>query len=79
MKQTGQDLISVTKALLRTSGDSSAALEHLLNPSSALGPLWCRSDDVLLLSDDPGVRQKLQEKYSEEGVAKRVVFLEVEG
>ncbi|KAK1900758.1 Telomeric repeat-binding factor 2-interacting protein 1 [Dissostichus eleginoides] len=46
MKQTGQDLISVTKALLRTSGDSSAALEHLLNPSSALGPLWCRSDDV---------------------------------
>ncbi|KAF3856138.1 hypothetical protein F7725_016861, partial [Dissostichus mawsoni] len=66
-----QDLFSVTKALLRTSGDSSAALEHLLNPSSALGPLWCRSDDVLLLSDDPGVRQKLQEKYSEEGVAKR--------
>ncbi|XP_033994764.1 telomeric repeat-binding factor 2-interacting protein 1 [Trematomus bernacchii] len=79
MKQTGQDLISVTKALLRTSGDVSAALEHLLNPSSALGPLWCRSDDGLLLSDDPGVRQKLQEKYSEQGVAKRVVFLEVEG
>ncbi|KAI4827240.1 hypothetical protein KUCAC02_030650 [Chaenocephalus aceratus] len=78
MKQTGQDLISVTKALLRTSGDFSAALEHLLNPSSALGPLWCRSDDGLLLSGDPGVRQKLQEKYSEEGVAKRVAFLEVE-
>ncbi|KAJ4927405.1 hypothetical protein JOQ06_015136 [Pogonophryne albipinna] len=76
MKQTGQDLISVTKALLRTSGDFSAALKHLLNPSSALGPLWCRSDDGLLLSGDPGVRQKLQEKYSEEGVAKRVAFLE---
>ncbi|KAK5872671.1 hypothetical protein PBY51_013350 [Eleginops maclovinus] len=79
MNQTDQDIISVTKALLRTSGDFSAALDQLLNPSSVLGPLWSRCDDSLLLSADPVVRQQLQEKYSEEDVAKRIVFLELEG
>ncbi|XP_042351637.1 telomeric repeat-binding factor 2-interacting protein 1 [Plectropomus leopardus] len=79
MKQTNQDLVSVTKALLKTSGDFSAALEQLLNPSTNSGPLWSRSDDSLLLSADPVVRQQLQEKYGEEGVAKRIMFLEVAG
>ncbi|XP_031710131.1 telomeric repeat-binding factor 2-interacting protein 1 isoform X2 [Anarrhichthys ocellatus] len=79
MNQTNQDLVSVTKALLKTSGDFSAALHRLLNPSSISGPVWNRCDDGLLLSADPMVRQQLQEKYSEEDVAKRIVFLEVEG
>lgn len=79
MNQTDQDLISVTKALLKTSGDFSAALDLLLNPSSISGPLWNRCDDRLLLSADPVVFQQLQEKYGEESVAKRIVFLEVEG
>ncbi|XP_034389606.1 telomeric repeat-binding factor 2-interacting protein 1 [Cyclopterus lumpus] len=78
MNQTNQDLVSVTKALLKTSGDFSAALEQLLNPSSISGPVWNRCDDGLLFSADPVVRQQLQEKYSEEDVAKRIVFLEVE-
>ncbi|XP_047438019.1 telomeric repeat-binding factor 2-interacting protein 1 isoform X2 [Mugil cephalus] len=79
MKQTQQDLVSVTKALLKTSGDFSAALDLLLNPTSISGPFWHRHDDNLLLSDDPDVRQELQEKYGEENVAKRIMFLEVEG
>ncbi|XP_056294459.1 telomeric repeat-binding factor 2-interacting protein 1 isoform X2 [Pseudoliparis swirei] len=78
MNQTNQDLVSVTKALLRTSGDFSAAREQLLNPSSVSGPVWNRCDDGLLFSTDPVVRQQLQEKYSEEDVAKRIVFFEVE-
>ncbi|XP_034541818.1 telomeric repeat-binding factor 2-interacting protein 1 isoform X1 [Notolabrus celidotus] len=79
MKQTNQDLFSVTKALLRTSGDFSAALNLLLNPGCISGPFWDRHDDNLLLSADPEVRQQLQEKHGEEALVKRVLFLEVEG
>ncbi|XP_034725392.1 telomeric repeat-binding factor 2-interacting protein 1 [Etheostoma cragini] len=79
MSQTNQDLISVTKALLKTSGDFSAARDQLLNHCSISRPLWNRCDDSLLLSADPVVRQQLQEKYSEEDVVKRIVFLEVDG
>ncbi|XP_041835538.1 telomeric repeat-binding factor 2-interacting protein 1 isoform X2 [Melanotaenia boesemani] len=78
MKQTDQDLVSVTKALLKTSGDFSLALDLLSNPSVSV-PLWNRHDNSLLLSADPDVLQQLQEKYGEENVAKRMVFLEVEG
>lgn len=62
-----------------TSGDFSATLNLLSNPSSFSGPFWNHHDDSLLLSADPVARQQLQEKYSEEDLAKRVVFLEVEG
>nr|XP_040060214.1 telomeric repeat-binding factor 2-interacting protein 1 isoform X1 [Gasterosteus aculeatus aculeatus] len=79
MSQTNQDLVSVTKALLKTSGDFSAALEQLLNPTSISGPVWNRCDDSLLFSADPEVRQQLREKYGEQDVAKRIVFLEAEG
>ncbi|XP_047203760.1 telomeric repeat-binding factor 2-interacting protein 1 isoform X2 [Girardinichthys multiradiatus] len=79
MNQTNQDLVSVTKALLKTSGDFAAAVDLLLNPLSVSGPLWNRHDDRLLHSGDPTNRQKLQEKYGEESVAKRIVFLQVEG
>ncbi|XP_054882938.1 telomeric repeat-binding factor 2-interacting protein 1 [Poeciliopsis prolifica] len=79
MTQTNQDLVSVTKALLKTSGDFTAAADLLLNPSSVSEPFWSRNDDSLLLSADPVSRQKLQEKYGEENVAKRIVFLEVKG
>lgn len=69
----------MTKALLKTSGEFSAALDLLLNTGSVSGPFWTRSDDRLLLSGDPANRQQLQEKYSEEGLAKRIVFLDVQG
>ncbi|CAG5979713.1 unnamed protein product [Menidia menidia] len=76
INQTGQDLDSVTKALLRTSGDFSAALDLLLNPSAVSLPFWNRHDDSLLLSADSAARQQLQEKYGEENVAKRLMFLD---
>uniref|UniRef100_A0A3P9C8D3 Telomeric repeat-binding factor 2-interacting protein 1 n=1 Tax=Maylandia zebra TaxID=106582 RepID=A0A3P9C8D3_9CICH len=79
ISKTIQDLISVTKALLKTSGDFSAAKDLLLNPPSISGPFWNRCDDRLLLSAEPISIQRLQEKYGEEMVAKRIVFLEVEG
>lgn len=69
----------MTKALLRTSGDFSQAQDLLLNhllPSA--GTLWQCSDDQRLTSGDPAARLQLQEKYGEELVAKRVVFLELE-
>uniref|UniRef100_A0A3P9NIE0 Telomeric repeat-binding factor 2-interacting protein 1 n=1 Tax=Poecilia reticulata TaxID=8081 RepID=A0A3P9NIE0_POERE len=77
--ETKTDLVSVTKALLKTSGDFAAAADLLLNPSSVSEPFWSRSDDSLLLSANPVSLQKLQEKYGEENVAKRIVFLEVKG
>ncbi len=67
----------MTKALLRTSGDFSVARDLLLDPSSVPGPFWIHDDDALLLSGDPDMRQQLQEKYGEENVAKRIIFLEV--
>lgn len=78
MALSEQDLETVTKALLRTGGDTSAALELLLNPSSAPGPFWSCADDSGLLSSDPDVLRELQNKYGEEEVAKRIAFLEVE-
>ncbi|XP_054639939.1 telomeric repeat-binding factor 2-interacting protein 1 [Dunckerocampus dactyliophorus] len=78
MKHTNQDLVSVTKALLKTSGDFSAASRLLLDPSSVSGPFWDRCDDRLLLSADPTARRKLQKKHGEASLAKRVVFLELE-
>uniref|UniRef100_A0A665UJR6 Telomeric repeat-binding factor 2-interacting protein 1 n=1 Tax=Echeneis naucrates TaxID=173247 RepID=A0A665UJR6_ECHNA len=75
--QLHTDLASVTKALLRTSGDFSAALDVLLDPSSISGPFWNQHDDSLLRSADPVLLLQLKEKYSEEEVAKRTVFLEV--
>ncbi|CAL8338738.1 unnamed protein product [Lota lota] len=78
MKQTNQDLVSVTKALLKTSGDFSAALALLLNPDAAQGPFWSRCDDRLLLTSDPEARRQLQKRYGEQGVAKRQCKHQVE-
>lgn len=77
MMETNQDLVSVTKALLRTSGDFSVARDLLLDPSSVPGPFWIHDDDALLLSGDPVMLQQLQQKYGEVNVAKRIMFLEV--
>ncbi|KAF0034460.1 hypothetical protein F2P81_012218 [Scophthalmus maximus] len=63
MNHTNEDIVVVTKALLKTSGDFAAALDLLSNPSVISGPFWNHHDDGLLLSADPVVRQQLQEKY----------------
>lgn len=72
-----QDLVSVTKALLKTSGDFSEARLLLLGSLSS-GRRWHCSDDELLMSGDAAVRDQLLEKYGEEGIAKRIVFLELQ-
>lgn len=77
MKETKQDLISVTKAILKASGDLILARELLLNLSSFSGPTWTRTEDQNLSSTDPSVREQLMSKYGEEGVAKRLMFLEL--
>lgn len=79
MKEAGQDLVSVTKALLQTSGDFSAALGLLLDPGSAPCPLWTKKDDQLLQEANPLARSWLLRKYGEQRVAQRILFLEVEG
>uniref|UniRef100_A0A8C6UET2 Telomeric repeat-binding factor 2-interacting protein 1 n=1 Tax=Neogobius melanostomus TaxID=47308 RepID=A0A8C6UET2_9GOBI len=78
MKETNQDLVSVTKAILRASGDLILARELLMNPSSFSGPIWTRTEDQSLSSGDPTVRLELLTKYGEEGMAKRLMFLELE-
>ncbi|XP_061688294.1 telomeric repeat-binding factor 2-interacting protein 1 isoform X2 [Syngnathoides biaculeatus] len=78
MNQTNQDLVSVTKALLKTSGDFLAASRLLSDPASLSVPIWNRQDDGFLLSGDPADILLLQEKYGEEDVTKRMVFLNVE-
>ncbi|XP_064823554.1 telomeric repeat-binding factor 2-interacting protein 1 isoform X2 [Oncorhynchus masou masou] len=77
MRESKRGLVAVTKALLKNSGDVSAALtDPLMMPNVGngvhQGPQWERHDDRLLLSADPS---ELQNKFGEEGVAKRMAFL----
>lgn len=80
MRESKLGLVAVTKALLKNSGDVSAALrDPLMMPIVGnrvrQGPRWERHDDRLLLSADPS---ELQKKFGEEGVAKRMAFLDAE-
>ncbi|XP_072768947.1 telomeric repeat-binding factor 2-interacting protein 1 isoform X5 [Nerophis lumbriciformis] len=77
MNLTNKDLMAVTLALLKTSGDFLAASRLLLDPSSISGPFWDPRDDSLLLSEDPAAHQQLQKKYSDVDLAKRMLFLEL--
>ncbi|XP_037108881.1 telomeric repeat-binding factor 2-interacting protein 1 isoform X1 [Syngnathus acus] len=78
MKQTNQDLQSVVKALLKTSGDFTAALRLLSNPAAFSTRLWTRQDDDLLRLGDPADLQRLQRKHGEVALAKRSVFLKID-
>ncbi|XP_049589940.1 telomeric repeat-binding factor 2-interacting protein 1 [Syngnathus scovelli] len=78
MKQTNQDLQSVVKALLKTSGDFTAALRLLSNPAAFSTRLWTRQDDDLLRLGDPADLQRLQRKHGEVALAKRLVFLKID-
>uniref|UniRef100_A0AAV2M4F7 Telomeric repeat-binding factor 2-interacting protein 1 n=1 Tax=Knipowitschia caucasica TaxID=637954 RepID=A0AAV2M4F7_KNICA len=76
MEQSSQDIVSVTKSLLKASGDVALAFEILRNPSCFSGPVWTQVDNQRLSSMDPEARQDLLTKYGEESVAKRMLFLE---
>ncbi|KAM8867924.1 telomeric repeat-binding factor 2-interacting protein 1 [Synchiropus picturatus] len=79
MEQADQDLSSVTKALLQTSGDFSEALALLTGSAHLPHPAWSRGDDHLLRAADPEARAQLRRRYGEQRLAKRMLFLEVEG
>ncbi|XP_048879634.1 telomeric repeat-binding factor 2-interacting protein 1 [Brienomyrus brachyistius] len=79
MRESKQDLCSVTKALLKNSGEVQVALRYLLagDKGRTEGPFWTRHDDNLLLSAHPS-QHNLHLKYGEEGMAKRIAFLDTE-
>ncbi|XP_012686177.2 telomeric repeat-binding factor 2-interacting protein 1 [Clupea harengus] len=77
MKDCSKNLLEVTKALLKTSGDVALAQQHLLQGTLPT-PLWSQKEDQRLLSADPIYKCRLQEKYGKEGVSARVSFLQAE-
>ncbi|XP_077459575.1 telomeric repeat-binding factor 2-interacting protein 1 isoform X2 [Stigmatopora argus] len=78
MKQTNQDLISVTKALLKTNGDLAAASCLLSHPRSFIALFWDPRDDNILLSANRGSLKQLMEIHGQVDVCKQMVFLNVE-
>lgn len=77
MKECGKDLLEVTKALLKTSGDIRLAQCHFLQ-GTLPSPLWSQKEDQLLLSADPISKCQLQKRYGKERVSARVSFLQAE-
>ncbi|XP_065518399.1 telomeric repeat-binding factor 2-interacting protein 1 [Lathamus discolor] len=75
MEKSGMDLLSVTQAFLKNSGDAEATLHFLQTGRRRDGyPVWSREDDLELQKDDESVRNKLVAKFGAENVAKRVAF-----
>lgn len=77
MRESKKDLVEVTKALLKASGDFKRARVYLLNGYNheTHGPLWTRLDDETLLVADPYELEQLQSKFGEEEVTRRKSFL----
>ncbi|XP_067254619.1 telomeric repeat-binding factor 2-interacting protein 1 [Chanodichthys erythropterus] len=77
MRETKKDLVEVTKALLKASGDLISARVYLLDgyEHEVHGPLWNHLDDEILLLADPYELEQLQSKFGEEEVTRRRAFL----
>ncbi len=77
MKKTKKDLVEVTKALWKASGDLANAQVYLLNgyDHEIHGPVWTHLDDEILLLADPYELEQLQSKYGHEEVTRRSYFL----
>ncbi|XP_061220999.1 telomeric repeat-binding factor 2-interacting protein 1 [Neopsephotus bourkii] len=75
METSSMDLLTVTQAFLKNSGDAEATLHFLQTGRRQDGyPVWSREDDLELQKDDESVRNKLIAKFGAENVAKRVAF-----
>ncbi|NXM76878.1 TE2IP protein, partial [Serilophus lunatus] len=75
MKKFGLDLLTVTQAFLKNSGEVEATLYFLQTGQRLDGyPVWTREDDLELQKDDENVRNKLIVKFGAENVAKRIAF-----
>ncbi|XP_073700829.1 telomeric repeat-binding factor 2-interacting protein 1 [Garra rufa] len=80
MTKTKKDLIEVTKALWKASGDLARAQAYLLDgyDHEIHGPVWTHLDDEILLLADPYELEQLQSKYGKEEVTRRRDFLTVD-
>ncbi|XP_069724824.1 telomeric repeat-binding factor 2-interacting protein 1 [Phaenicophaeus curvirostris] len=75
MEKFGMDLLTVTQAFLKNSGEVEPTLQFLETGRRLDGyPVWSREDDLELQKDDEHVRNKLIAKFGAENVAKRVAF-----
>ncbi|NWR70170.1 TE2IP protein, partial [Centropus unirufus] len=75
MEMLGMDLLTVTQAFLKNTGEVEATL-HFLQKGQRLDgyPVWSREDDLELQKDDEHVRNNLIAKFGAENVAKRIAF-----
>ncbi|XP_005532013.1 PREDICTED: telomeric repeat-binding factor 2-interacting protein 1 [Pseudopodoces humilis] len=75
MEKFAVDLLTVTQAFLKNSGDVEATSYFLQTGQRLDGyPVWSREDDLELQKDDEHVRNKLIARFGAENVAKRIVF-----
>ncbi|NWW97046.1 TE2IP protein, partial [Rhynochetos jubatus] len=75
MEKFGMDLVTVTQALLKNTGEVETTSYFLQTGQRLDGyPVWSREDDLELQKDDECVREKLIAKFGAENVAKRVEF-----
>ncbi|NWU68480.1 TE2IP protein, partial [Pterocles burchelli] len=75
MEKFGVDLVTVTQALLKNTGEVETTSYFLQTGQRLDGyPVWSREDDLELQKDDEHVRNKLIKKFGAENVAKRVAF-----
>ncbi|XP_019391672.1 PREDICTED: telomeric repeat-binding factor 2-interacting protein 1 [Crocodylus porosus] len=75
MEELSMDLLTVTQAFLKNSGEVEATACFLKTSQRLDGhPIWSREDDLELQKDDENVRSKLIAKFGAENVAKRIAF-----
>lgn len=75
MEELSMDLLTVTQAFLKNSGEVEATMCFLKTSQRLDGhPIWSREDDLELQKDDENVRSKLIAKFGAENVARRVAF-----
>ncbi|XP_039513236.1 telomeric repeat-binding factor 2-interacting protein 1 [Pimephales promelas] len=77
MRDSKKELVEVTKALLKASGDLARARVYLIDgyDQEIHGPLWNHLDDEVLLLADSYELEQLQLKFGEEEVSRRRAFL----
>ncbi|KAM8799249.1 telomeric repeat-binding factor 2-interacting protein 1 [Eudromia elegans] len=75
MEKFRMDLLTVTQALLKNTGEVEATFNFLQTGQRLDGyPVWSREDDLELQKHDKHIRNKLIAKFGAENVAKRIAF-----
>ncbi|NWX90468.1 TE2IP protein, partial [Nothoprocta pentlandii] len=75
MEKFSMDLLTVTQALLKNTGEVETTFNFLQTGQRLDGyPVWSREDDLELQKHDKNIRNKLIAKFGAENVAKRIAF-----